>query len=133
MDQGTHGHPRQERASAPDARGHGPSDRWTLAPKRWSPAFAGRGGQEAAHAPIRWVSCPLVHAPTSGPYSPLRAASARPGTTPTALQLWWGLGSAWAAGEYGVPRPCLAAACCAAAGPNPHRGLLVLGWLASLR
>ncbi len=24
-------------------RGHGPSDRWTLAPKWWSPAFAGRG------------------------------------------------------------------------------------------
>src|SRR5260221_8453311 len=43
MGQGAHGHPRQERASVPDVRGHGPSDRWTLAPKWWTPAFAGRG------------------------------------------------------------------------------------------
>ena len=28
------------------------------APERWSPAPAGRGGQEAGRAPLRWVSCP---------------------------------------------------------------------------
>ena len=33
-----------------------------LAPKRWSPAFAGRGGQEDGHVPLQWESCPHVSA-----------------------------------------------------------------------
>jgi len=49
-----------------------------------------------------------------------------------ALQLWWGLGSAWVASEWKVPCPYLAAAVChAAVAPSPHHGL-VLGWLVSL-
>ena len=37
------------------------------------------------------------------------AAMPRPGATPMALQLWWGLGSARASGEREVPQPHLAA------------------------
>ena len=76
--------------------------------------------------PLLWVSCPLVHAPTSGPSGLMCAVSARPGATPMALPHQWGLGSAQADSGLGFPRPRLAA------GPNPRHGL-VLGLPVSLR
>ena len=63
------------------------------------------GGHEDGRVHLLWASCPLVHAPTSCPSGPWRAASARPGATLTALPPWWGLGSAQADGGLGVPRP----------------------------
>src|SRR5260221_6394346 len=133
MGRGAYAHPRRGQASAPDARGHGPWGRRTLAPKRWGPASAGWQGRGGGRAPLRRASRPLVRAPVLGSSAPLRAAMSRPGATPTARQRWWGLGSARATVGWGVvPRPRLVAACHAAAGPNPRHGLLVLGFPASL-
>src|SRR5260221_14302632 len=132
MGRGAYAPPRRGQASAPDARGHGPSGRRTLAPKRWSPASAGWQGREDGCAPLRRASRPLVRALVLSPSGPSHAAMLRPRATPAALLHRQGLGSARATAGWGVPRPRLAAACHAAAGPNPRRGLLVLGFPASL-
>jgi hypothetical protein len=60
----------------------------------WGLVCSGRGGQEDAHAPLRWASCPRARASMSGQLATWRAATHRPGATPAALSHHWGLESA---------------------------------------
>ena len=68
-----------------------------------------------------------------GSSDPLRASVLRSRQTPAALLHRWGPGSVQADGRWEVLCPCLAAACRAAAVPDPRHGLLVQGFKDSRR
>jgi hypothetical protein len=98
-----------------DACGHGPSDRLTLTPKRWSPASVGRGGQDRVHPLLAiWCACPIW------PVTRCKFFAVE--------RLQW---PSYIGRVRAVLRPHLAAAACrAAATPNPRHGL-ILGFPAS--
>jgi len=113
MDRGVSEHLHQAQASTLHAHGHRPLERRILAPKQWSPVFAGWGGQEDGHAPLRRASGPQERVPMSGLSGPLHAAVPRLGATPMAIQLCWGAwicsGGWWSGGfpaSSGGSRSC---------------------------
>jgi len=82
-------------------------------------------GLEDVCALLRWASFPLVRAPMSGLSGSLRTAIPRPGATTTALLLRQGLGSAWAAGEWGGNRSTRTTVA--------HSQCSVVGWFCNSR